>query len=295
MNPWAIRVDNQIRLYYSGGDARGHQRICLATASADRPTEFTRHGVVLDLGHTGTFDCRWCVLPLVRKFGNRWHLYYTGRDDAATGLQSFWGIGLATSDDGIHFERHSTFPIITGDQTTHFPYNTGIAGGGTIVEETSPDGSTTYRLYYTLATGTPHEDIRIDQEKHCAVAHSDDGMRWTDHRVILSPRPEVPSEDAAVAAPWVWKDKEGYRMIYCGIGTRWGFYSMSEAASNDGYVWNRGEGGDNLSLAPSPENEWENQMVEYPSILEEGEQFRLFYCGNGYGMTGIGTALGNPT
>jgi predicted GH43/DUF377 family glycosyl hydrolase len=293
MNPWAIRFGDELRLYYSGGDNDGHQRICLATATVDRPTEFTRHGVILDLGQPGNFDSKWCVLPLVRKFGDQWHLYYSGRDDSSTGLQSFWGIGLATSEDGLHFERQSTFPIVTGNQTERFPNNKGIAGGGTIIEDTKDDGSTSYRLYYTLAPGTPDpNDIRVDQEKHCAVCHSKDGLRWTDHRVILSPRPDVSSEDAAVAAPWVWRGDNGYRMMYCGIGTRWGYYSMSEAISEDGYTWDRGKGDENLSLRPNPDCEWESQMVEYPSIVDEGDQLRLFYCGSGYGMTGIGTATG---
>ena len=198
---------------------------------------------------------------------------------------------MATSDDGLHFERLSTFPIITGDQTPQFPDNRGIAGGGTILQELRLDGSTHYRLYYTLATGTPDSnDIRVDQEKHCAVCHSTDGLRWTDHRVVLSPRASVTTEDAAVAAPWVWRDGDLYRMMYCGIGTRWGYYSMSEAVSTDGYTWDRGEGDENLALTPNPASAWESQMVEYPSIVDEGDQLRLFYCGNGYGMTGIGTA-----
>ncbi|MEE2753730.1 MAG: hypothetical protein VX910_07080, partial [Candidatus Latescibacterota bacterium] len=237
------------------------------------------------------FDSRWCVLPLVKKFGDLWHLYYTGRDDSPTGLQSFWGMGLATSDDGIHFKKYSPFPIITGNQTERFSMNKGIAGGGTIIEDKNTNETTNYRMYYTLATGTPDpNDIRVDQEKHCAVCHSSDGLRWTDHRVVLNPRPDVTSEDAAVAAPWVWRDREGYRMMYCGIGTRWGFYSMSEAVSQDGYEWDRGEGDANLSMTPSPDHKWESQMVEYPSIVDEGDQLRLFYCGNGYGTTGIGTA-----
>jgi len=82
-------------------------------------------------------------------------------------------------------------------------------------------------------------------------------------------------------------------MMYCGIGTRWGYYSMSEAVSTDGYTWDRGEGDENLALTPNPASEWESQMVEYPSIVDEGDQLRLFYCGNGYGMTGIGTATAN--
>jgi len=65
---------------------------------------------------------------------------------------------------------------------------------------------------------------------------------------------------------------------------------MSEAVSEDGYAWDRGEGDENLSLRPDPRSEWEDQMVEYPSIVDEGDQYRLFYCGNGYGTTGIGMA-----
>ena len=133
--------------------------------------------------------------------------------------------------------------------------------------------------------------VRIDQEKHCAVCHSDDGIRWTDHQLIMSPQKEVANEDVAVAAPFVWRDGDVYRMLYCGIGTRWGFYSISEAVSTDGYTWDRGDGDENITLAPNPGCEWESQMVEYPCVVQEADQLRLFYCGNGYGKTGIGTAI----
>ena len=39
---------------------------------------------------------------------------------------------------------------------------------------------------------------------------------------------------------------------------------------------------------------WESKMVEYPNIIMENGKLRLFYCGNGYGITGIGTALAEP-
>ena len=35
-------------------------------------------------------------------------------------------------------------------------------------------------------------------------------------------------------------------------------------------------------------------MTEYPNVIEENGRLRLFYCGNGYGATGIGTALADP-
>jgi hypothetical protein len=227
----------------------------------------------------------------VHRFGKKWHLYYSGNEGSPLGLQSFPGIGLAVSDDGLRFKRFSSAPLITGDQTAEFPSNRGVAGGGTILEDPQSDGTVRYRMYYTLAVGTKNADVRIDQEKHCAVCHSSDGIRWTDHRLILSPRKDVGNEDIAVAAPFVWRHGGLYRMLYCGIGTRWGFYSISEAFSEDGYRWERGHGDANLCLTPGPAGSWEGQMVEYPSLVEEGGGLRLFYCGNGYGATGIGTAV----
>ncbi|MBL4574969.1 MAG: hypothetical protein JKY51_02580 [Opitutaceae bacterium] len=295
MNPFVVKTENEYRLYYSGGDTNDHQRICMATAPLESPSHFKRHGVILDLGEKGDFDAQWCVLPCVHRFGNKWHLYYSGYEGTDFGLQSFPGIGLATSDDGIHFQRHSPEPVITGNQTKEFSDNRGIAGGGTILEDILPNGKTRYRMYYTLAVGKKSNDVRIDQEKHCAVCHSIDGIHWTDHRLILSPRRDVTNEDIAVAAPFVWKEKDLYRMLYCGIGTRWGYYSISEAVSEDGYQWYRGEADGNLALAPDPSSSWESQMVEYPCVIKERDHLRLFYCGNGYGTTGIGTAVTKTT
>ena len=295
MNPFVSRVAEEYRLYYSGGDAEGVQRICLATARIDKPSDFTRHGVILDIGKPEAFDSHWCVLPCVHRFGRTWHLYYSGHDGSDQGLQSFPGIGLAISDDGIHFKRYSSEPVITGNQTREFPKNRGLAGGGTILQDSLPDGTVRYRMYYTLAVGTKNADVRIDQEKHCAVCHSTDGVHWTDHRLILSPRHDVPHENIAVAAPFVWRDGQAYRMLYSGIGTRWGYYSISEAVSFDGYRWNRGAGIENLSLAPEPASSWESQMVEYPCLVRRQGRMRLYYCGNGYGATGIGTAVAIST
>jgi hypothetical protein len=59
------------------------------------------------------------------------------------------------------------------------------------------------------------------------------------------------------------------------------------------YKWIRERA--NPVLLPDPASACESQMVEYPSLIAERGRLRLFYCGNGYGVTGIGTALAaNP-
>ena len=290
MNPFVVRMGDQYRIYYAGAGSGVH-RICLATAPVSDPAQITRHGPVLEAGEKGRFDGAWCVLPMIYKFGDKWYLYYSGNDGKPGGLQAFHGTGLALSDDGLKFERYSKEPIMTGDQTKEFPKNKGIACGGTIIKDVQPDGSVKYRMFYTVAVGKPSKDVKIDQEKHCAVAHSVDGIHWTDHRIIMSRRPDVTTDDIAVAGPVVWRDGDVYRMLYSGIGTRWGYYSISEAVSADGYTWYRGEGDENLSLAPNPDSPWEKEMVEYAAVIKEGDTLRLFYCGNRFGGAGIGTAV----
>ena len=81
-------------------------------------------------------------------------------------------------------------------------------------------------------------------------------------------------------------------MVYSAIGTRWGFYSLAQAASIDGYNWIRGADRTDKDLVLAPEvsntSAWDSQMVEYASIWQTNSKLGLFYAGNGYGATGIG-------
>lgn len=292
MNPWVIRQGDEYFLFYGGGTKEGARRICLAIASVNDVSTWKRLGPIFDVGGPGSFDAAWAVLPCVHKFGDKWHLYYTGRNpELGEGLQCFTGIGLATSTDLIHWTKYSDEQVLRGDGFPQWPDNKGIAGGGSIIELPQEDGRILYRMYYTLATGTPKKgDILVDQAKHSVIAHSYDGINWFDKRVILGPRLEADYENAATIALNIWREGQGWRAIYAGIGTRWGYYSMCEASSTDLLNWERGEPEENLTLKPQGDG-WESKMVEYPHVIEENGRLRLFYCGNGYGTTGIGTAL----
>jgi len=291
MNPFTIRQGDEYYLYYAGGTPQGGRHICLATTPVNDVGDWTRHGPLLEMGGSGSFDAFWCVLPCVHRFGDKWHLYYTGRNpELGAGLQSFTGIGLATSTDLKNWKKFSTEPVLRGDGFAQWPDNKGIAGGGSLIEIPQADGRILYRMYYTLATGTPNKDLTVDQAKQSVIAHSYDGIEWFDRRVVLQARADAEHEDAAAIGLNIWPASKGWRAIYAGIGTRFGYYSICEATSPDGLTWERGKPNENLAMAPQGDG-WESKMVEYPNIIEENGRLRLFYCGNGYGQTGIGTAL----
>lgn len=291
MNPFAVRQGDEYFLFYAGGTKEGGRRICLATCPVSDVGHWTRLGPLFELGGPGSFDAYWAVLPCVHRIGDKWHLYFTGRNpELSAGLQSFTGIGLATSADLRNWTKYSPEPVLRGDGFAQWPDNKGVAGGGSLIEIPQPDRRILYRMYYTLATGTPNPDLRIDQAKQSVIAHSYDGLEWFDKRVLFGARPEADYENAASIGLNLWPTKKGWHALYAGIGTRFGFYSICEASSVDGLNWERGEPGENLTMAPQGDG-WESQMVEYPNLIEENGRLRLFYCGNGYGATGIGTAL----
>jgi predicted GH43/DUF377 family glycosyl hydrolase len=294
MNPFILERGGEYWLYYAGGDSQGHRRICLATAPKDNVGQWTRRGVILDIGSAGSFDANWCVLPHVVPFGpNRWHLYYTGNSGQGKGLGAFPGIGLAVSRDGVTWEKFGGNPILERTGRAGDPDAVGIAGGS-VLKARLRDGTTEWRFYYT-GCPTLGDDLFLDQQKAVCLAVSQDGIRWERRGAVLLRDPDRDYENVAAAGPVVQQAEDGsYRMWYSAIGTRWGAYSIAYAESEDGVSWHRGSHyGENLQLSPAG-NGWERQMVEYPSVVPDGSRSRLFYCGNGYGTTGIGTAVASP-
>ncbi len=244
MNAWALRDadgSGSWRMFYAGSDSDDRRRLCVATCAADDAWNWQRHGPVLSLGAAGAFDDRWCVLPhVVRMRETRWHLYYTGRSHAGQSLASFRGIGLAVSDDGMHWQRHDENPVLRATGQAGDDDAFGMAGGS-VVRIAQPDGRVQWRFYYT---GCPSlgEDVFLDQQKRICLATSDDGVHWHKHGAVMRRDPERDYENVAVAGAVVRQLSDGtFCMWYSAIGTRWGYYSICYAESDDGIHWRRGE------------------------------------------------------
>ncbi|MDF2724502.1 MAG: hypothetical protein K0Q59_4177 [Paenibacillus sp.] len=294
MNPWVVKEGEAYYLYYGGWGADRHRRVCLASADKEQLGEWQRHGPVIELGQQGEFDGNWCVLPHVIKLEDRhWRLYYTGNSGIGKGLDSFPGLGMAFSEDGKRFEKHTSNPIIARTGHEGDPDQQGIAGGS-VLQVTLPDGGKQWRFYYT-GCPTLGDDVFLNQQKNICLAVSEDGIHWEKRGAVMYRNPLHDYENVAVAGPVVQQCSDGsFRMWYSAIGTRWGYYSICYAESEDGIQWNRGvHYGDNLQLGPQhgTSGNWESMMVEYPSVIEEDGRLRLFYVGNNFGLTGIGTAL----
>ncbi len=290
--PFVVPHDGRWWMFYAGIGTDGVQRICLATALVDKPTEWERLGPVLELGGKDTFDERGATYPCLHRVGNKWHLYYSGRS-RRTGPQHFsayWGIGLAQSDDLRNWKKYSTQPVLQGDGIREYPRNQALVGLGNILSLPQADGRTLYRLHYTLLPGLRSKEWHVIEHKVGVVAHSFDGVKWTDRRIVLERRRDVTTEDIGIVGMQVWKTGTRYRATYTGLGTKYKTYALAEAVSADGLTWNRGASQDNVSLVRQP-GTWEKGMIGYPCVVSEGNYLRMFYNGTGGGATGIGMAV----
>lgn len=290
MNPCVITRGDEYWLFYAGGCAESKRRICIATTKIGGDlTSWEKRGPVLTPGPPGppgSFDARWTVLPHVIEVSpNKWHLYYTGNCGVGKGLSSFPGIGVAFSDDLIHWEKYEANPILKPSGGSE-PDAIGIAGGSVLRVGDE------WWFYYT-GCPTLGDTIFLDQQKICCLATSTDGIAWTKRGAVMHRIDDRDYENVACAGPVVHQQSDGsFRMWYSAIGTRWGYYSICYAESDDGLTWHRGDNyGDNLVLEPACNDDWDGEMVEYPSVVEEGDHLRLFYSGNRYGSTGCGTAV----
>ncbi|MDF2724419.1 MAG: hypothetical protein K0Q59_4094 [Paenibacillus sp.] len=297
MNPWVVRQGDTYVLFYAGGGFNNHRRLCRATAKIDAVDQWERHGLVFNVGEPGSFDGDWCVLPHVIPLEDgSWRLYYTGNSGIGASLDRFPGLGMAESADGVNFVKYEGNPVIPPSKQEGDPDALGIAGGS-VLHAKLPDGSREWRFYYT-GCPTLGKDVFLDQQKTACLAVSKDGVHWEKRGAVMRREPQRDYENIAVAGPVVHQNEDGsFRMWYSAIGTRWGFYSICYAESEDGIHWNRGTHyGDNLQMGPVfTKGNWEEQMVEYPSVVKQDDgTLRLFYCGNGYGRTGIGTAVSTP-
>jgi hypothetical protein len=94
-------------------------------------------------------------------------------------------------------------------------------------------------------------------------------------------------DEFALAMPKVFIEDGIYKMIYS-IRSKSKGYRMGYAESNDeGNTWVRKD--DKIELNVS-ESGWDSEMICFAHLQNIGNKTYIFYCGNHYGMGGVGYA-----
>jgi hypothetical protein len=261
-----------IDLYISGRDSQNRSRLGLARFSLESETIVdVCEAPVLSLGARGAFDENGTSYPSVVRDRNRLLMYYTGW---IQGVHVPWynDLGLATSSDGLDFERISRAPVMHRDDLDS------IGIGSSCVLR---DGDV-WHMWYTRFDrwgADPGDHSHYYNIKH---ARSIDGVTWV-------PDPEVcidfrDTTEYAVAKPCVLKVGERFVMWYSHRGDS---YRPGLAVSEDGLYWTRMDKRVGIDVSTTG---WDSEMLCYPHVFEAGSNFYMFYNGNKYGTQGLGFA-----
>jgi len=213
---------------------------------------------VLVRGAPGNYDENMITAPYVLYDGRLYWMWY-----GAVDFRADWSINLATSEDGRHWTKHGTNPLLveTHDQRWDAVY---------LTEPMVLYDGAQYRMWYNGASATT--------ETLLGYATSPDGIHWTryaENRPVLSTGPDGAWDDFSVARASVLYDGERFTMWYEGHDGR--TWRIGMATSTDGVEWTKSP--DNPIVDLGPEGDWNSQVSSEPYVLFDGQTYRLWHSG----------------
>lgn len=206
-----------------------------------------------------TWESQWFIVDTVLQVDGRWWMYYDGagpQDKKSTTL------GLAFSDDGVHWERGKDNPIWTkAGNWSNFLRD---------VRVHRFEGEPGFWMYYS------------DGDRHIDLARSDDGIHWTKHagNPVLPLGEPGAWDDYSAFQPWVFYRDGYYHMFYTGSSRSSPTgYQFGYAWSTDGIAWQKSP--DNPVFRPSREKgAWNAGKVSMHVVAETGDEtFNIYYSG----------------
>ncbi|HLL60315.1 MAG TPA: hypothetical protein VK338_01235, partial [Candidatus Nitrosocosmicus sp.] len=215
-----------------------------------------------------TYESGGVAFSSTLKIDNEYRMYYSGLNG------SMFTINLATSTDGIHWNKNVNNPLIVPDTNNSFICEKSIYGPEVIFDKEE----SLYKMWYTAdcdpkSTGQPRGWIKY--------AYSPNGISWTSlQQPVVSP--SFTWDKELVSHPTVIKVNNKYKMWFNGRDSS-GKYSIGYGESDNGVNWQ-------IKVDPviTADKSWEYYSVAAPDITFNKDLFSLYYhTDNGGGPVSI--------
>jgi predicted GH43/DUF377 family glycosyl hydrolase len=250
--PVVLYDDGIYKMWYVGLDYAGGGRgnILYATSTDGLNWSPYAGNPVMVPENYGTWDSQDVQPSGIIKENGVYKLYYTGFSDA----YDTWSIGLATSVDGINWEKYPN-PVLQA--SSYWEYQ--LVGSAIVKYDDS------YYLYYT-GRNMPYYSI--------GVAVSSDGINFTKYpgNPILTSTQQW--EANGVVDGNVIIENGGFKMVY-GNSFSSGF---GLATSSDGLNWTKANNNPYFTNQ-NTSNNWAAGKIAYPYWLILNNETRIYYSG----------------
>lgn len=285
-NPTVLALhEHRWRIYFSARDARN--RSSLFAVDVDPQNEMRildeHFTPLLEPGRTGTFDASGLGPCCALAVGDRVLLYYAAfvpRSDVPFDTS----IGLATSGDGLAFERATIGPVLSsGPYDPYYvstPFVRPIESG--------------FEMWYHSVTGWSGAPGELEADYTIRRTESVDGIVW--NPASTEALETIESGVIGYTRPWIVDGAGGARLWLSRRGAdlgngRAGAYRIVSAplAADRKHACPPIEE-IRFSNPPVP-GDWDDRMQAYASITPLGEHLVMFYNGNDFGRDGFGWAI----
>lgn len=255
-NPDLLRVGDAYHLYFRGQQG-GHDRIGVGTIPVEKfdgATWEIRPIPVIDVGGIGDWDESHVLDPATVRVGGKIFLYYSAVSPRCPRC-----VCVATSDDGVHFEKYSGNPVVIGGG----PEVVWREGRFYLYSWKPVPGSAGFQLHLTV---------------------SDDGFSF--YEPLAEPVLPVGAAGAwdslTVETPRIFEERGLYHMVYCG-SDRFSDYPAHAglATSTDLVHWRKYEG--NPIFSRGEPGDWDEGAIWFPTVEKIGGKYHLWYEGYGGG------------
>lgn len=260
INNTVVKVGNVYKHWFSGIGSRF--RVGMATSTDGINWQKSNTNPVLDIGAPGQFDSEHVYNPMVVYYDNLYWMWYAGNNGNS------WQIGLATSKDGVQWNKHPNNPVLT----------VGLKGKWDDKHLTAPfvirDGAV-FKMWYR------GESTQFPGKGSTGYAESPDGVNWERYsgNPVFTPAASGWDSRSLTISPIIKRDGkyEGWYGGSDGSTSQIGY-----ATSLDGINWQRYP--NNPVLSPTRNGSWDGEQISSPFVLFEASVYKMWY--SGFGSTG---------
>lgn len=254
-NPDLLEMENAYYLYFRGQQG-GHDRIGLATIEKDKFDGIHWNILpdpVIDVGQPGDWDESHALDPATVRVGKTIFLYYSAVSPTCNR-----SICLATSTDGVHFEKYAKNPVVIG-------------GGPEIVF---------YQNLFYLFYWKPRSAGGFE----LYLATSRNGFRFEEigEQPVLPAGPPGAWDSHTVETPRIFREGALFYMLYCG-SDRFDDYPPAAglATSRDLLHWEKYSA--NPIFERGNAGDWDEGAIWFTTVEKINGVYYLWYEGYGGG------------
>lgn len=278
MTPLPYLIDDTtLRIYLTMCDSDNIGRVGYIDVNPNNPSEIKGYSKtpVVDAGERGTFDEHGVIPTSLLKEGDKLYMFYSAYQ-RLVGVPYAILSGLAVSTDG-----GNTFEKITKEVPLLERRPGELLQRSAI--EVMKQGDT-YKMWYTGGLGWIYNGIHEAPKYNLKYLESKDILSWTDEPEVAMDLKD--NDEYGLTMPQVFFEDGVYKMIYSVRSISKG-YRMGYAESVNGIHFKRMD--DKMEIEPTA-GEFDSEMICYGKVFSFKDKVYLFYCGNRYGLAGIGYA-----